>query len=49
MASILRIKRSGTSGDPTTLGQGELAYSSLADNGSNGGDRLYIGTGTEVA
>ena len=49
MASILRIKRSGTSGDPSTLGQGELAYSSLADNGSNGGDRLYIGTGTEVA
>ena len=49
MASILRIKRSGTAGDPTTLGQGELAYSSLADNGSNGGDRLYIGTGTEVA
>ena len=48
MASILRIKRSGTSGDPSTLGQGELAYSSLADNGSNGGDRLYIGTGTEV-
>lgn len=48
MASILRIKRSGTSGNPSTLGQGELAYSSLADNGSNGGDRLYIGTGTEV-
>lgn len=49
MASILRIKRSGTSGNPSTLGQGELAYSSLADNGSNGGDRLYIGTGTENA
>ena len=49
MASILRIKRSGTSGNPSTLGQGELAYSSLADNGSNGGDRLYIGTGTEFA
>ena len=49
MASIIRIKRSGTSGDPSTLGQGELAYSYLADNGSNGGDRLYIGTGTEIA
>ena len=49
MASTLRIKRSGTSGDPTTLGQGELAYSYLPDNGSNGGDRLYIGTGTEIA
>jgi hypothetical protein len=48
MASILRIKRSGTSGNPSTLGQGELAYSSLADNGSNGGDRLYFGHGTET-
>ena len=27
---------------------GELAYSSLADNGSNGGDRLYFGHGTET-
>ena len=49
MASIIRIKRSGTSGDPATLAAGELAYSYLADNGSNGGDRLYIGTGTEIA
>lgn len=49
MASTLRIKRSGTAGDPTTLGQGELAYSYLPDNGSNGGDRLYIGTGSEIA
>ena len=49
MSSIIRIKRSGTSGNPTTLAQGELAYSYLTDNGSNGGDRLYIGTGTETA
>ena len=49
MASIIRIKRSATSGNPTTLAAGELAYSSLADNGSNGGDRLYIGTGTETS
>lgn len=49
MASIQRIKRSGVSGNPPTLAQGELAYSYLADNGSNGGDRLYIGTGTETA
>ena len=49
MASTIRIKRSGTSGDPTTLGVGELAYSYLPDNGSNGGDRLYVGTGTEIA
>jgi hypothetical protein len=49
MASILRIKRSDVSGNPAVLGAGELAYSALGDNGSNGGDRLYIGTGTETA
>ena len=49
MASIIRIKRSDTSGNPSTLGTGEIAYSNLADNGSNGGDRLYIGMGNEVA
>lgn len=49
MASIVRIKRSEVSGNPATLGQGELAYSALPDNGSNGGDRLYVGMGTETA
>jgi hypothetical protein len=49
MASIIRIKRSSTSGNPATLGAGELAYSALTDNGSNGGDRLYIGMGTETS
>ena len=49
MASIIRIKRSSTAGNPTTLAAGELAYSALTDNGSNGGDRLYIGFGTETA
>jgi hypothetical protein len=48
MASILRIKRSETSGNPAVLAAGELAYSALLDNGSNGGDRLYIGMGTET-
>jgi hypothetical protein len=48
MATIIQIKRSGTSGSPSQLAQGELAYSYLADNGSNGGDRLYIGTGVET-
>lgn len=48
MTSVIKIKRSGTSGNPSTLGAGELAYSSLTDNGVNGGDRLYIGTGTET-
>jgi hypothetical protein len=49
MASFLKIKRSDTSGNPAVLGAGELAYSGLADNGSNGGDRLYIGMGIETA
>lgn len=49
MASIIRIKRSSTSGNPATLGAGELAYSALTDNGSNGGDRLYIGIGAETS
>ena len=53
MAATIRIKRSGTSGNPTVLAQGELAYSSLTQNyppnAANGGDRLYVGTGTETA
>lgn len=49
MASIVRVKRSEVSGNPSTLGQGELAYSALPDNGVNGGDRLYVGMGTETA
>jgi hypothetical protein len=49
MASIIRIKRSSVSGNPATLAAGELAYSALTDNGSNGGDRLYIGIGAETS
>ena len=49
MSSNIKIKRSEVSGNPSTLAAGELAYSSLADTGSNGGDRLYIGMGTETA
>jgi hypothetical protein len=50
MASIIRIKRSSVSGNPGTLAAGELAYSGLTEDGSpNGGDRLYIGIGTETA
>jgi hypothetical protein len=50
MASIIRIKRSGVTGSPTTLAQGELAYSYLPYDPmtGQGGDRLYIGTGTET-
>lgn len=46
--SIIRIKRSGATGSPAALAQGELAYSFLSGSQSNGGDRLYIGTGTET-
>jgi len=46
MASIIRIKRSSTAGNPTTLGAGELAYSAYA---GAGGNRLYIGIGSETA
>jgi hypothetical protein len=49
MASVIRIKRSSVAGNPSTLAAGELAYSALTDNGSNGGERLYIGIGTETA
>jgi hypothetical protein len=45
MASIIKIKRSGTSGAPSSLLLGELAYSYLGGTQSNGGDRLYIGAG----
>ena len=49
MASIIRLKRSGSTGNPPTLGAGEIAYSALTGTQSNGGDRLYIGWGTETA
>jgi hypothetical protein len=48
MSSTIKIKRSEVSGNPSVLAAGELAYSGLPDNGSNGGDRLYIGIGTET-
>ena len=49
MTAVIKIKRSEVAGNPAVLGAGELAYSGLGDNGSNGGDRLYIGMGTESA
>jgi len=48
MASVIRIKRSGTSGNPSTLAAGELAYSAADASSVNGGDRLYIGFGSET-
>ena len=49
MASIIRIKRSTTAGDPTTLGNGELAYSAADSGVVAGGDRLYVGIGAEIS
>jgi hypothetical protein len=46
--TTIRIKRSAVTGNPGTLANGELAYSGLTNNGANGGDRLYIGFGTET-
>ena len=46
--SIIKIKRSGVTGAPSALAQGEFGYSYLAGTLINGGDRLYIGTGTET-
>lgn len=50
MAAKTRIKiltTGATTNAPTNLKTGELAYSYLADNGSNNGDRLYIGAAAE--
>jgi len=49
MSTIIKLKNSGVSGSPTALATGELAYSFLTGTLSNGGDRLFIGTGTEDA
>lgn len=47
MSTIIKIKNSGVSGSPSALATGELAYSYLTGTQSNGGDRIYIGTGSE--
>lgn len=48
MATIIKIKNSGTSGAPSAVATGEFAYSYQTGSQANGGDRLYIGTGTET-
>lgn len=48
MSTIVRIKRSSTAGNPSTLGDGELAYSSANYGAVLGGGRLYIGAGPET-
>lgn len=49
MATIIKIKRSALTAVPSTLGQGELAYTYGTGTQANAGDRLFIGTGTETA
>jgi hypothetical protein len=48
MANIIQIKRSTGATAPTNLNAGELAYTQQAGTQSNGGDRLYIGEGSNV-
>jgi hypothetical protein len=50
MAARTRIKNltSATANAPTILKTGEFGYSYGAGTQANGGDRLYIGTGTET-
>ena len=46
--STIRIKRSGVAGNPSTLAAGELAYSAADSSSVAGGDRLYVGFGSET-
>jgi hypothetical protein len=48
MATIIQIKRSANTTAPAELAQGELAYTYGSGTQGNGGDRLFIGTGTET-
>jgi len=48
MATIIQIKRSANTTAPSELAQGELAYTYGTGTQGNGGDRLFIGTGTET-
>jgi len=49
MSTIIKIKRSSSTTSPTSLGNGELAYTYGTGTSGNLGDRLFIGTGTETA
>ena len=51
MANLTRIRiltTGSTTTAPSNIKTGELAYSYVAGTQANNGDRLYIGTGTEV-
>ena len=45
MATVIQIKRSSATTAPSTLKQGELAYTYGTGTQGNNGDRLFIGTG----
>ena len=48
MATIIQIKRSTGTTAPSTLTDGELAYTHGTGTQSNNGDRLFVGDGTSV-
>ena len=48
MSTIIKIRRSSTTTAPLELAQGELAYSYGTGSQANNGDRIFIGTGTEI-
>jgi hypothetical protein len=49
MATIIKIKRSSLQSAPSALANGEMGYVYGTGTQVNGGDRLYIGQGTETA
>jgi hypothetical protein len=48
MATVIKILRSSGTAAPLNLGQGQMAYTYGTGTQSNRGDRLFIGTGTEI-
>ena len=49
MATVIKLKKSTGSTAPTALGNGEVAYTQDTGTQANGGYRLYMGAGTEIA
>ena len=48
MATVIKILRSSGTAAPQHLGQGQMAYTYGTGTQGNFGDRLFIGTGTEI-
>ena len=46
MATIIQIKRSSGTTSPSTLKQGEIAYTYGSGTQANNGDRIFLGTGS---